>query len=354
MNVLVLGGYGATGAHIVALLRARGHSAIAAGRNSARADLVINLADTDYGPLLEALADVDVVINAAGTEDPAMIASVTAHGVAFVDITATSGYVAALDQLNPAAPVLVDVGLAPGLTNLLTAAVHQQAPGPIDIAVLVRAAEQHGAAGVDWIYRLLGQRFRDPATGGWVRNYTQPVHFDLPGHGRRRLYRADFSDQHTLTRDLRTPVRTYLGLDSRAATTTLALMTFLPGAAHAPRNLHFRGGEHWIVLARASDGTTRWATGHLQSHATATIAVAAAHIAAEDGIPAGVYHLHDVMTLADLPDNSGIEMHPTTHADASAPQLTVANKPLTPPDRPHGPLESAAAATTLRGGPQRR
>jgi saccharopine dehydrogenase-like NADP-dependent oxidoreductase len=222
MNVLVLGGYGATGVRAVARLRARGDGVVVAGRNPAKADRVIDLSARDDGALRDALADIDVVINATGAEDLRLVTTVASHGVAFVDITATTDYIAALDQLAPAAPVLVNVGLAPGLTNLLAAAVHRAAPGPIDIAVFAGAGEPHGAGGVDWIYGLLGQRFTDPGTGTRVRNYTRPNRFELPGFGPRRLYRANFSDQHTLTRDLGVPVRTYLGLDSRAATATLA------------------------------------------------------------------------------------------------------------------------------------
>ncbi len=145
---------------------------------------MIDLEAPDRMALQAALADVDVVINAAGAEDPELVTTITSHGVAFVDITATTGYVVALERLAPVAPVLVDVGLAPGLTNLLAAAVHETAPGPIDVAVFAGAGEQHGAGGVDWIYGLLGRRFPDPATGKAVRNYTQPAHSIYPATAR--------------------------------------------------------------------------------------------------------------------------------------------------------------------------
>ncbi|MGH9231344.1 MAG: saccharopine dehydrogenase, partial [Acidimicrobiales bacterium] len=103
-------------------------------------------------------------------------------------------------------------------------------------------------------------------------------------------------------------------LDSRAATATLALLTFVPGAAHAPRGVHFPGGDRWIVLARGQHGTSSWATGRFQSYATAVVAVAAAEAAVNRGLSPGVHHLHQVLTLADLPANSGIEVHDATHA----------------------------------------
>jgi saccharopine dehydrogenase-like NADP-dependent oxidoreductase len=308
VSILVLGGYGAVGTRIVAQLRADGEVAFAAGRDPARADRVVNLnlREADTGSLRAALSDVDVAVNAAGVEDPALAALLSSYGVALVDITATTSYVAALERLDLPQPVLLSVGLAPGLTNLLAAAVHQAAPGPIDLAVLLGAGERHGAAAAAWSYGLLGRRFRDPATGDQVRNYTQPQRFNLPGHGRRRLYRADFSDQHTLTRDLGVPVRTWFGLDSRLATAALAALTWIPGASRAPQGLHLPGSDQWLALARSRDGTSRWASGRIQSHATAVLAATAARTAA--GLPPGIHHLHQVLTLADLPAGRGIHL----------------------------------------------
>ena len=105
MRTLVLGGYGAVGGRIVALLRAAGAVAWSAGRDAARADRMVNLT-RPYDSLPAALSDVDVVVNAAGIEDPSLVALITGHGVAFVDITATTSYVAAVERLGlPAPPV---------------------------------------------------------------------------------------------------------------------------------------------------------------------------------------------------------------------------------------------------------
>lgn len=298
MRVLVLGGYGAVGAPVVDGLRAAGATALAAGRDPRRADRVVDLAaPRSFADALSAV-EPDVVVNAAGAEDPALAALASAGGAAFVDVTATTGYVAALERLTTERPVVVSVGLAPGLTNLLAAAVHDRAPGPVDLAIVLGAGEHHGSAGVAWSYSLLGRHFTDPASGRRVRNYTRPRSFDLPGLGRRRLVRTDFSDQHTLTRDLGVPVRTWFGLDSRVATVALAALTWVPGGRHAPRSVPLPGGDGWLVLARATDGTARWATGHGQSAATARLTVDA--VLATERLPAGVHHLHRVLRLDDL------------------------------------------------------
>jgi hypothetical protein len=243
VKALVLGGHGAVGAEMVSELRVGGDDCLVAGRDPARADRLVDLREPGAASYRTALTNVDVVVNAAGIENPALAAIAAEHGAAFVDITATSGYVAALERLRPPRPVLVSVGLAPGLTNLLAAAVHDSEPGPIDIALLVGAGERHGAAATAWSYGLLGKRFRDP-----------------------------------------------------------------DGASRTPQDLHLPGTDRWLALARAAGGTTRWAAGRGQSHATAVMTAVAARAAVR--LPAAVHHLHTVLTLADVPAGRGIELGP--------------------------------------------
>jgi saccharopine dehydrogenase-like NADP-dependent oxidoreductase len=152
VRALVLGGYGTSGAPVVEMLRTGGDSAVAADRDPARADRVVDLRAPDRSPFVAALDGIDVVVNAAGVEDPGLVATAADRGVAVADITATMPYVTAIERLVPRAPVVLSVGLAHGLTNLLAAAVHQAAPGPagIDIALVLGAGERHGAAGVAW------------------------------------------------------------------------------------------------------------------------------------------------------------------------------------------------------------
>lgn len=163
MHALILGGYGASGAGVARLLAAAGHRVTTAGRDRARADRVVDLRDGPHA-LAGVLGCVDVVVNAAGIEDPRLAEAATDAGVAFVDITASAGCVEALERLDPPAPVLLSVGLAPGLTNLLAHAAHGAGAGRIDLALVVGAGERHGRAGVAWAFGLLGRSFADPAT----------------------------------------------------------------------------------------------------------------------------------------------------------------------------------------------
>lgn len=323
-SVLVLGGYGAVGAHLVDLLRADGVPALTAGRNRARADRVVDLADP--ASLVAALDGVSVVVNCAGAEDPVLPSAVAGRGITFVDITATSSYAQALEAV--AGPVLLGVGIAPGLTSLLAADVATSG-GPVDIAIALGAGEKHGAAATAWTYGLAGQTFPDP-DGSRVRNYTRPTRFDLPGLSQFPLLRTDFADQHRLTTDLGVPVRTHLRLDSRLATAGLAALTWMPWAARWVPAGAMPGSDGWVVAARASGrgractsrrarpsnatatahSAARWASGRGQSRATAVIAAEAVRLLRERPIdrPTWLHEVTDLTTLSPALTAAGITL----------------------------------------------
>lgn len=314
MRVLVLGGYGAVGAPTTAALRQAGHHCHTAGRDPRRADVLVDLACPGLDDYRSAVAEVDAVVNLSGNENPRLAEVAADHGAAFVDATASTDHVERLEALELRVPVLLSVGLAPGLTNLLAADLHASHPdtAPLDLAVVLGAGEAHGRAATAWTLGLMGRSFTDPATGEHVPNLTRGRDFVLPGMGRRRLFRADFSDQHALTRDLGRPVRTHLGLDSRALTRALSLIARLPGAGRLPTGVHLPGSDTWTLLARSGDHH-RWARGRGQSAATAALTAWAVDLLPDLG--AGVHHLHRVATLGDLPAGMEFTVGASPEAD---------------------------------------
>ncbi|MFB9954013.1 saccharopine dehydrogenase [Cellulomonas denverensis] len=295
-TILILGGYGAVGRRLGTVLRTRGHLIRTAGRDAARADLPLDV--TNPAALRAAARDADVVVNATGLEDPALIAAIAEH-TPVVELSADTGYLAALAGLEPAAPVLLSVGIAPGLTNLMTHAVAARYPGTgaLDIAIVFGTGEEHGAAASAWTYRLLGRDFTDP-DGTPVRNLTVAGRFDLDGRT-RRLYRADFCDQHTETRLLGRPVRTWFGMDTGWATTSLALLARVPALVRLmPSHPRFPGSDRWLLQVRDADGPRVTMTGHGQSDATADAAARAIELAPR--LSAGVHHLPEVTTLDEF------------------------------------------------------
>ncbi|MGS2811000.1 NAD-dependent epimerase/dehydratase family protein [Nocardia sp. MW-W600-9] len=296
MSVLVLGGYGAVGAHLVRLLRARGVPVLAAGRDAARADRVLDVTMMDS--VISALEGVSIVVNCAGVEDVRLAEECACRGIVFLEISATSDYVQALEHVE--GPVVLGVGLAPGLTTLLAVDVLSRDPGPVDIMIGLGSGEHHGAAATAWTYRLLGQHFPDP-DGTNIRNFTEPAQFTIPEQAGYRPFpalRADFVDQHRLTREFAVPVRTYLRLDSRLATAGLAALTWAPALrALVPHRMP--GGDRWVVLARGADGPSRWASGCGQSLATAAVAATTVREMAHHRITAPTW-IHELLEIGTL------------------------------------------------------
>ncbi len=295
-SVLVLGGYGAVGTHLVQRLRETGTPTLTAGRDPARADRVVDLRES--ASLAAALDGVSTVVNCAGSEDPAVAATVAERGIPFVDVTATSGYARALESVE--GPVLLGVGIAPGLSSLLAVRA-SRAGGPVDVAVGLGAGEAHGAAATAWTYRLFGTHFTDP-DGSRIRNYTRPTRFDLPAATRFPRFpvlRTDFADQHRLTADLGVPVRSYLRLDSRIATAGLAALTWVPRLARRVPAGGMPGGDGWVVAARGADARVVWAAGRGQSRATATVAAEAVRLLRAHPIekPTWLHEVTDVDAL---------------------------------------------------------
>ncbi|WP_067853299.1 NAD-dependent epimerase/dehydratase family protein [Nocardia shimofusensis] len=307
MSVLVLGGYGAVGAHLVQLLRAHDIPVLAAGRDAARADRVVDVTMPDS--VETALAGVSIVVNCAGVENVRLAEACARRGIVFIEISATSAYVRALEHVE--GPVVLGVGLAPGLTTLLAVDALASHPGPVDIMIGLGSGEHHGPAATAWTYGLLGQRFADP-DGTDVRNFTTPARFTIPeqaGYKPFPALRADFADQHRLTREFAVPVRTYLRLDSRLATVGLAALTWAPALRPlAPR--HMPGSDRWVVLARAADGPVRWATGRGQSLATAAVAAATIRELMRRRItaPTWIHELHRIDTLRHDLSATGITL----------------------------------------------
>ncbi|MFD3508038.1 NAD-dependent epimerase/dehydratase family protein [Nocardia sp. NPDC058666] len=297
MTVLVLGGYGTVGAHLVRLLRGEGVSVKSAGRDPGRSDRVVDIGDS--ASVEAGLAGVTVVVNCVGAEDVQLARLCVERGSVFVDISATSGYVRALEDVE--GPVVLGVGLAPGLTTLLAVDAFAHERGPVDIMIGLGSGEAHGPAATAWTYQLLGQRFPD-ADGTSVRNFTGRQRFSLPDDAGYRPFpavRADFADQHRLTREFGVPVRTYLRLDSRLDTLGLEALTWAPflqavAPAHMPGS-----SDRWVALARAADGSTRSATGRGQSLATAVVAAITVRALIRNPVSAPTW-IHQLLSLDDI------------------------------------------------------
>lgn len=145
-----------------------------------------------------------------------MARAAASAGANLIDVSATTTHlsaVAGLDRLffEAGRRAIIGVGLAPGLSTLLARAVHDpEKPEPITINGILDTRDEHGPGSAAFTIGKIGADFADPTSGAPVRNFTGLQRPNLPaGFGKRIVARADFPDQHILSRDLGVPVTTY-------------------------------------------------------------------------------------------------------------------------------------------------
>jgi hypothetical protein len=309
-RVAVLGAYGAVGRRLLADATRLGHIVTAVGRDEERLRAVagqplhgqrLRVAGVDDAGRMRQIARAhDVVVNVTGRESVELAALVTDAGACFVDISAEPVYLDALAAMPaPRRPVLGGTGLAPGLTNILAAAV--RGTGPIGIGIIAGVAEDHGAAARDWIWRWAGRRV--PGDGTAIV-YRTAQEFHVPGVGVRRLLRAAFGEERQLARSEGRAVTSWLGLDPPFATSFLSAAALFPCAVPfldrlgGPLARVLPSRNRWTVAIQDGQRTAAWATGHSQSAATAIMT--ALSIGPVLSAQPGVWAAHELIKVADI------------------------------------------------------
>ncbi|WP_342373640.1 saccharopine dehydrogenase NADP-binding domain-containing protein [Propioniciclava soli] len=248
-------------------------------------------------------AESRVVVDASGLDDHGQIArTVLGAGCHLIDLSADTDHLTALRHLEAEAraaqrTVVTEAGLAPGLTNLLAAAAHAQAPamGFLDLDLVLGLGEQHGPSATRWMLDQLAAPPRHPAR-----------HASLPaGFGHRTLHWVDFAEQHTLARDLGVDVVSRIALDPPqlgALTVRAARLHGLRPALLASANTApaLTRRDWWLAAATTSDGTRAWASGRRQNAATAVVAAWVVSRLTHTEPPPGVHALHHLTDLAAL------------------------------------------------------
>ena len=244
-EVWLIGGYGDVGEKLAKALAALSETAIViAGRNGEKAEATARrigapcrgeALDITAPGVAERLAGAAVVVNLSEATPPDLAAKLIERGTHFVDTSATADYAAALSahigQIRaPKAAAVLEVGLAPGLTNLLAHRIVRDHPETrqIDLLIEMGMGEHHGRAATEWTLQNLGQTYPGKRAGAWVRL--------RPGAERRRFSFGDageqiagigfgFSDQVSIARDLDLDgARTFLALDPGWVTTSIGLL----------------------------------------------------------------------------------------------------------------------------------
>lgn len=243
-KILVVGGYGSVGRTISVALGDRfPGKVIAAGRNYAKAKELAETTGMKVLPLeFDALSlreddrlpdGVSLVVMCLDLPGTAFAQKCLRQGIHYVDISASHELLSQIELLDVQAKqcnatLVLSVGLAPGLTNLLTAHCKSkfQRIERADIFILLGLGEAHGEAAIRWTIENLSSTFsvREKGVAKQVASFGEGKQTVFPhGIGGRTAYRFNFSDQHVLPRTLQIPsVSTWICFDSALITSLFA------------------------------------------------------------------------------------------------------------------------------------
>lgn len=332
-DIVIAGGYGHVGREIARhLAPLHPGRVILGGRNEEKArgtaDRIgfgcrgIRL-DTAEG---EAPPDAATVIMCLDQFDPSFASDCLLRGMGYIDISADNRILEMIEALEPTAlrhsgTGLVDVGLAPGLTNLAARLLTDSLDeiSRLDLFVLLGAGDGHGAAAIEWTLDKFDSEFIAYQDGRpqWFRAQRETRSAQVPGRRRPVLgVRFDFPEQRSLFRTLGVPtVNSWLAVLPPAVARSLRLAA-LAGGGELTRRPRSRA-RLMSLLERGSPGSddcgvlvqATGTDGHLtevavlsedQSELTAAATALMATEMIEGRIPPGIHHSDQVIAPRDL------------------------------------------------------
>lgn len=334
-KILIVGGYGGVGRQIARRLSSEFPSQIiVAGRSYDKASAFAEELEGNVSPLAfdiqaaaqrpELLDRVALVVMCIDQLETDFVELCISRGIDYLDVTAGHGFFTKLEAFNKKAidgnsTVVLSVGLAPGLTNLLAKNVHSKIEdvGHIDIFLMLGLGEKHGEAAVRWTVENFATEFsiRDKHDQRRVWPFHEGKSTVFPeGLGRRKAYRFNFPDQHVIIRTLEIPsAASWLCFDSALTTNLLALSERLGGLRllrlRSLRNIVVRilrsfqfGSDIFAAKAQAYSlknplGGPYESTmiGNNETRATAIIASDVAREIYKSPLSAGVFHLEQLI-----------------------------------------------------------
>lgn len=241
-KILIIGGYGTVGSTIASHLSTLyPNKVIVAGRNIEKAkklteklnDLTIPYEfDVSNISSLEILKNVRLVIMCIDQKDNDFVETCIKNKINYIDITANQQLIEKFEKLNAKAKekevsVVLSVGLAPGITNLLAKQCIQKLPDTknIEIYILLGLGEKHGDSAYQWTLKNIHKNYTIQLNGTEkpVKSFTNPKTTNLLG--KRTFYYFNFSDQHSLAKTMGVPtVETRLAFDSILFTKLIAIL----------------------------------------------------------------------------------------------------------------------------------
>lgn len=332
-KIVIVGGYGAVGSSITKWLSSwYPGRVVVAGRSLRKAKALqqsleqnVEVLQLDIHHIEEDafLDDAALLIMCIDQPSAALAEHCIAKGVHYMDISATPSVIQGIESLQEQAiaqrvSLLLSVGLAPGLTNLLAKWVTHSNPGRkvLQLFVLLGLGEDHGDQAFQWTFDHLHEqyRIRERGNDGLVKSFTQPIATDLLGN--RKFYLFNFSDQQVLarTQDLYS-VSTRMAFDHKGVTALLAGLRKL-GLTRLMRQPWLQrimiklfrkirmGTDVFAVKARSQSAEGVWTEASVSGHGEGEITALVAALLARDVLDKapgrfGVQHIDTY--IADVP-----------------------------------------------------
>ncbi len=321
-KIMIIGGHGKVGQYITKGLKR--YNLILVGRNEDKIKRFLNqekiqaetcsmdIHNIDFTKL-NGVGWVIVCVDQANTK---LVEFCDAHEIDYMDVTANSEYIEKIQQLKlrGTSKILLGIGLAPGLTNLLAEKFVRMYPqaDTINIELILGLGEKHGDAAIQWTLDNFLKRYRHK-TLGYIRPFTQKsaIHTAQKSLG---TYNFNFVDQHMLNRKYKDKTfTTYLGFDQSAATSFIYMMNklrLLELLKYKPvyhiaegvlRNPKY-GTDLFMVTVRSGE-TCISAWGHDEGRFTGLIAAEVAKRMAAIDLENGLLGIADVICLEEVTDN---------------------------------------------------
>ena len=324
-KIMIIGGHGKVGQYITKALRSFNLILVGRDRDKMQSFLmkekiqaqlcVMDIHAIDFARL-EGVGWVIVCVDQKNTK---LVEHCDAHGVDYMDVTANSEFIEKIQQLKLLgnSRILLGVGLAPGLTNLLAEQFVLKYPlaDTIKIELILGLGEKHGAAAIRWTLDNFKKSYRHKALGT-IKPFTHKSAIDT-GRGRLRTYNFNFVDQYMLSVKYKDKsFTTYLGFDQSLVTKMiylaarlgiLSLLKYKPVYAAAEKFLRNPkvGTDVFMVTVQWKDKSMS-AIGQNEGRFTGLIAAEAAKRMATKALKNGLLDISDVLRVEDIIGNKAL------------------------------------------------
>jgi len=347
-KILVVGGYGAVGQVICDELGNKfPGKVVAAGRSYQKAKQFSLKTNGKVLPrafdvssekdLDENLEDISLVVMSLDQKNTKFIETCIKTGIHYIDITASYSFLKLIEKLddkakNSESTVVLSVGIAPGLTNLLVKHSKSQFDS-IDIAdifIMLGLGDKHGKAVVEWTIDNINTEFNIIENGSLkkVKSFEDGKKTEFPANlGKRTAFRFDFNDQHVVPKTLGVKssstrlcfdstffTHTFAGLKKIGFFNLLKINLFRKGFIKIFENFHW-GSDIFIAKVDAigtkNEKVKKYEcslSGRKEGITTGKVAAIVAEYLYQKDFPYGVYHIEQLFEPDEIIGSLGKDL----------------------------------------------